>query len=117
MDIYSTLQQSASRFGTKPALIFKDRTISFIELKAKVLGLANGLGSLEVGKATKIGLFLPNSPEYVYSYLASFCLGATVVPLDFMLKNDELISCLSHSETEILIAAPRAEVDFNSSTP
>ncbi len=113
MDIYSTLQQSASRFGTKPALIFKDKTISFAELKAKVLGLANGLGSLQVRKSTKIGLFLPNSPEYVYSYLASFCLGATVVPLDFMLKNDELISCLSHSETEILIAAPRAEVDFN----
>ncbi|MBF0490507.1 MAG: AMP-binding protein [Candidatus Omnitrophica bacterium] len=112
MDIYTTLQQSAARFGTKPALIFKDQTISFVELKDKVFQLAHGLGALQVRKSTKIGLFLPNGPEYAYSYLASFCLGAPVVPLDFMLKNDELISCLDHSETEILIAAPRAEVDF-----
>ncbi len=120
MDIYSVLQQSSSRFGVKPALIFKsclpagrDQIISYSDLKSKVFGLANGLGSLQVKKSTKIALFLPNSPEYVYSYLASFCLGATVVPLDFMLKNDELISCLDHSETEILIAASRAGVDFN----
>ena len=113
MDVYSILQQSASRFGTKPALIFKDQTISFSELKLKVFQLAHGLGALSVKKSSKIALFLPNSPQYVYSYLASFCLGATVVPLDFMLKNDELISCLNHSQTEILIACPKAEVDFS----
>jgi len=112
MDIYSILQQSAIRFGAKPALIFKDQAISFVELKQRVFQLAHGLGSLQFKKSTKIALFLPNSPEYVYSYLASFCLGATVVPLDFMLKNDELVSCLDHSQTEILIAAPRAEVDL-----
>jgi long-chain acyl-CoA synthetase len=112
MDIYSTLQQSAIRFGSKPALIFRDQNISFEDLKRRVFQLANGLGSLEVRKSTKIGLFLPNSPECVYSYLASFCLGATIVPLDFMLKNDELISCLDHSQCEILIAATKPEVDF-----
>lgn len=112
MDIYAILQQSASRFGAKPAIIFKDQPVSFNDLRAKVFSLANGLGSLQVKKGTRIALFLPNCPEYAYSYLASFCVGATVIPLDFMLKNDELISCLSHSESEILIAAARPEVDF-----
>jgi acyl-CoA synthetase (AMP-forming)/AMP-acid ligase II len=102
MNIYSILQQSANRFDAKPAVIFKDQTISFSELKSKVFQLAHGLGSLQVKKGTKIGLFLPNSPEYVYSYLASFCLGATVVPLDFMLKNDELISCRSRNSDCLL---------------
>ena len=112
MNINLILQQSASRFGSKPAVIFKDQTISFFDLKSKVFQLAHGLTGLNVQKSTKIGLFLPNSPEYIYSYLASFCLGATVVPLDFMLKNDELISCLSHSETEVLIACVRPDVDL-----
>lgn len=112
MDIYTTLQQSANRFGTKPALIFKDQSISFAQLKLKVFSLAHGLASFSVKKSTRIALFLPNSPEYVYSYLACFCLGATVIPLDFMLKEDELISCLDHSETEILIASPKPGVDL-----
>ncbi len=112
MNIHSILQQSAGHFGSKPALIFKDQTVSFVDLKRKVFQLAHGLGSLSVQKSTKIGLFLPNSPEYIYSYLASFCLGATVIPLDFMLKNEELVSCLDHSQTEVLIACPKADVDF-----
>ncbi|MBI3602231.1 MAG: AMP-binding protein [Candidatus Omnitrophica bacterium] len=112
MDVDCILQQSASRFGTKPALIFQGQTISFAELKTKVFQLAHGLEALSVKKGTKVALFLPNSPEYVYSYLACFCRGAIVVPLDFMLKNDELISCLEHSQTEILIACPKAEVDL-----
>ena len=112
MNVYSILQQSASCFGSKPALIFRDQTISFTDLKAKVFQLAHGLAGLHVKKSTKIALFLPNSPEYVYSYLASFYLGATVVPLDFMLKNEELISCMSHCEAEILIACPKPEVNF-----
>ncbi len=112
MDIYSILQQSANRFAGKPAVIFKDQTLSFADLKSKVFQLSHGLAGLNVQKSTKIGLFLPNSPEYIYSYLASFCLGATVIPLDFMLKADELISCLSHSETEILIACKNPSVDF-----
>ena len=112
MNIHSILQQSAQRFGAKPAVIFRDQTISFSELKSRVFSLSHGLAGLAVKKSTKIGLFLPNSPEYIYSYLASFCLGATVVPLDFMLKNEELISCLSHSETEILIMALRPEIDL-----
>ena len=112
MNIYNILTNSASQFGAKPALIFKDQVISFADLKTKVFQLTHGLASLQVSKSTKIALFLPNGPEYVYSYLASFCLGATVVPLDFMLKTEELISCLEHSETEVLIALAKSEVDL-----
>jgi long-chain acyl-CoA synthetase len=46
-------------------------------------------------RGTKIALYLPNCPEYVYSYLSSFLLGAVVIPLDYMLKSDELTACLS----------------------
>jgi long-chain acyl-CoA synthetase len=111
MNIYNILNQSADRFGSKPALIFKDKSISFAELKEKVFELANGLRSLPVTKSTRIAIYLPNCPEYVYSYLAGFCVGATLIPLDFMLKNDELISCLSHGEAQILIALYRPDVD------
>ncbi len=120
MDILNLLNLADSRFGSKPALIFKEQVISFADLKVKVSQLAHGLSSLSVSKGTKIGVYLPNCPEYVYSYLASFCLGATVIPLDYMLKSDELISCLGHAEAEILIALPKAEVslaDIKTSLP
>src|SRR6266478_3208006 len=98
MNVYQSLTEAAQSFAQKPALIFKDKEVSFKELHEKVLGLARGLKTLEVGRGTMIALYLPNCPEYVYSYLSSFLLGAVVIPLDYMLKTDELLSCLSHAE-------------------
>jgi len=110
--IYSQLNKAAARFGSKPALIFKEKTLSFNDLRSQVLRLGYGLRSLSVGKSTRVAVYLPNCPEYVFSYLASFCLGATVIPLDYMLKSDELVSCLSHGEAEVLIALNRPDVDI-----
>ena len=104
---------ASKKFESKPALIFKDQKISFGELKSNVFKLAQGLKASGVSKGDKIGIYLPNSLEYVYSYLACFCLGATGVPLDYMLKEDELVSCLGHSETRLLIARPQHDVSLD----
>jgi long-chain acyl-CoA synthetase len=113
MNVYQSLTEAAQSFAQKPALIFKDKAVSFRELHENVLGLARGLRTLKVGRGTMIALYLPNCPDYIYSYLSSFVLGATVVPLDYMLKGDELTACLSHAEAEIVVVLPKAEIDWN----
>ena len=94
------------------AKLIQSRAITFSELKTNVIKLASALDDLGIKKGDKIGIYLPNCLQYVYSYLACFCLGAVGVPLDFMLKNDELISCLEHSDAKLLIASERKRVDF-----
>jgi acyl-CoA synthetase (AMP-forming)/AMP-acid ligase II len=112
MNIYKILTDSAGLFAQKPALIFKDKTISFAELRSKVLSLALGLKGLGLGRGAKIGLYLPNCPEYVYSYLSSFLLGLVVIPLDYMLKSDELTACLSHAQADLVIALSKPDLDW-----
>ncbi len=110
--IRQILEERAVQFNEKPAIIFKEQTISFRQLKENVFKLAHFLQKQGVKQGERIAVYLPNSPEYIYSYLASFCLGAVCVPLDYMLKEDELISCLSHSEAKILIAKRKTDVDL-----
>ncbi len=112
MNVYQILTDSARLFAQKPAIIFKDKQISFNDLKTNVLALARGLQALGLGSGKKIALYLPNCPEYVYSYLSSFLLGAVVIPLDYMLKGDELMACLSHAQAEFVIASPKPEIDW-----
>ncbi len=112
MDIRRILNDVADKFGDKPAVIFKGREISFKQLRDNTLRLASALKARGVNKSDKVAIYLPNCPEYIYSYLACFCLGAVGVPLDYMLKTDELISCISHSEARLLIARPKADVKF-----
>ncbi len=110
MSIRTILKTTASRFPFKAAIIFRDEAVTFSQLEENVLKLASALKALGVRKGDKVGIYLPNGPEYAYSYLAIFILGATGVPLDHMLKKDELVSCLSHSEAKFLIASVNQEV-------
>jgi len=113
MNIFQILTDSARVFAQKPAIIFKEKSISFKDLKSNVLSLARGLQAMGVGKGKKIALYLPNCPEYVYSYLSSFLLGAVIIPLDYMLKSDELIACLSHAEAQFVIVLPKPDLDWS----
>ena len=104
MNISYLLKRNAKQFPQKPAIIFKDNPISFEQLKNTVFRLANGLADLGIKSQDKVGIYMPNWPEYIYSYLALFCLGATVVPLDYMLTEKEMVTCLNHCEAKYLIA-------------
>lgn len=110
MNISQLLDSQAKKHPLRPAIVFEDNPISFPELRDSVFRLVNGLKKLGVEKGDKIAIYLPNCPEYIYSYLAIWCLGATAVPLDFMLTDEEIISCLNHSEASTLITKPKANL-------
>lgn len=110
--IRDLVTKQAAAFPKKAAIIFEGQVVSFGELKDKVFRLANNLAALGIKKGDKVALYLPNWPEYIYSYLALFSIGATVVPFDFMLKNDELEACLNHSDSVLLIAKSRPDVSL-----
>ena len=113
MNVVELLEARAKANPTKPAIIFKDQPITFGRLKEVTFRLTAHLINLGIKKGDKIAVYLPNWPEYIYSYLAIWCCGATAVPLDFMLTQDELVSCIFHSEAAILIAKPKANISLS----
>ena len=114
MDVVALLEKKARGFPNKPAIIFKDQPITFAQLKNSSFKLASSLIKLGIKKGDKVAIYLPNWPEYIYSYLAIWSCGATAVPLDFMLTEEELISCILHSDAVALIAKSKANVSFAS---
>ena len=114
MNIIQILDDRAKNNPDKQAVIFRDQVISFSKLADVSLRLANSLKKSGVNKGDKVAIYLPSWPEYIYSYLAIWRLGAVAVPLDFMLTEDELVSCITHSEAKILIAKPKANFALSS---
>lgn len=111
--IIENLERQGKLRPRKPAVIFGDRTITFASLNDSVSKLADSLNRLGVGKADKVAIYLPNCPEYIYSYLSVWSLAAAAVPLDFMLTEDELVSCLTHSEAKVLICKIKAKLSLS----
>lgn len=112
MNVSELLETQTKIHSDKPAIIFKDQTITFRQLRDSSFKLANSLIQLGIKRSDRVAIYLPNWPEYIYSYLAIWCCGATAVPLDFMLTEEELVSCLAHSEAKLLIAKSRANISL-----
>jgi acyl-CoA synthetase (AMP-forming)/AMP-acid ligase II len=112
MNVIEVLVNSAKKFPNKPAIIFKDQPITFPQLKDFSFRFANSLINLGIKKGDKVAIYLPNWPEYIYSYLSIWSIGATAVPLDFMLTEDELAFCISHSDAKILITKSKPNLSL-----
>jgi acyl-CoA synthetase (AMP-forming)/AMP-acid ligase II len=112
MDVAAILESKAKIHPAKPAFIFQDQTITFCQLRDISFQLADSLRDLGIKKGDKVAIYLPNWPEYVYSYLAIWCCGATAVPLDFMLTEDEIASSITHSESKLLITKSKPAVSL-----
>ena len=104
MDFIKLLEEKSLLIPDKPAIIFKGQNITFKSLRDLTFRLGLGLKGLGIKRNTKAAIYLPNCPQYIYSYLGIWFNGATAVPLDFMLTQEELISCLAHSQAQVLIA-------------
>jgi fatty-acyl-CoA synthase len=96
------LSQTADRFPDRPAVIYQGRRLTYRDLDEAVDQLARGLMALGVKKGDKIGLWMPNRPEWVVAYFAIARIGAVVVPMNTRYKAHEVHYILENSEATAL---------------
>lgn len=88
--VFDVLDSAADRLPDKPALHYMGAELSFKELRDLSLRMAAVFTDLGVKQGDRIGLHLPNTPQYVISYYATMALGAIVVNFNPMYTPDEL---------------------------
>jgi long-chain acyl-CoA synthetase len=92
----------AGSFPNKPATNFFGTEITFYELRAQILRMANALGAMGVKKGDRVGVHLPTSPQYIVAYYAALSVGAIVVNLNPMYTVDELKALTSNTGVSTL---------------
>ena len=83
--VQQILDDTVARYPDNPAIEFMGKRIAYRELGDLVNRAARGLQKLGVKPGVHVGLFLPNSPHYIISFLGVLKAGGTVVnysPLD-----------------------------------
>ncbi|MBI2118278.1 MAG: AMP-binding protein [Elusimicrobia bacterium] len=96
MTLGQLLKESAAKNSQKKALFFADKSTPYQELYQTILKVAANFSALGIQEGDKVGLLLKNSPEFIFTAFALTCLGATAVPINFFLKNEEIAYILSH---------------------
>ncbi|OGP80808.1 MAG: long-chain fatty acid--CoA ligase [Deltaproteobacteria bacterium RBG_16_54_11] len=90
LPIHELLEIPANAFPDKAALNFYGTEITFWELRSLSIQFANALGALGMKKGERVGIHLPNCPQYLIAYYAVLSLGAIVVNLNPMYTAEEL---------------------------
>ncbi|MCJ7782486.1 MAG: AMP-binding protein, partial [Desulfobacterales bacterium] len=80
----------SNAYPDKAALTFYGTEMNFWELRQETLRMSNALGALGVKKGDRVGIHLPNCPQYMIAYYAVLSLGAIVVNLNPMYTAEEL---------------------------
>jgi long-chain acyl-CoA synthetase len=101
--VQNLLHLAASQFPFKAATDFYGSELTFSQLRAQMLRLANALVQLGVKKGDRIALALPNCPQYIIAYYAILSAGAIVVNMNPMYTHDELKFMLENTGVKILI--------------
>jgi long-chain acyl-CoA synthetase len=100
------IAQGARDYPQNVALIFRDQSTNYAELKVAVERLAAGLLSLGIQADDRVALLLPNCTPFVYGYYAAAQIGAVVVPANPLLKPAELEYIWRDADVRLVITAP-----------
>jgi long-chain acyl-CoA synthetase len=87
---HELLNLPAKAYPDKAAINFYGSEMTFWELRDRVMRFANALESLGVGKGDRVGIHLPNCPQYPIAYFAALSVGAIVVNLNPLYTAEEL---------------------------
>ena len=96
------LHRSAKRFPAKTAIICGATTWSYADFNAICSRVAAGLAARGVTKGARVAVLARNSHGFAALRFALARLGAVLVPINFMLKPEEVAFILRHAGAEML---------------
>ena len=77
--LHEILRITAAEVPDQPATAFLGQHLTFIQLRDLADRFATALSRLGIKQGDRVGIMLPNCPQYVIAAFAIFRLGATVV--------------------------------------
>jgi len=89
--------------AARPFVHYFDSTIAFGEAAALSDGLARGLHELGIRRGERVAVYVQNIPQFVLTQLATWKLGAILVPINPMLMQRELEFALNDSGAAALV--------------
>jgi acyl-CoA synthetase (AMP-forming)/AMP-acid ligase II len=94
-------------YAARDLIVYEGRRLSYGEAAEQSARLARGMLASGISKGSRIGVLMPNSPDFVVAWLAAARIGAIVVPINTFYKPTELSFVLRHADIQVLLLVDR----------
>src|SRR5712691_3569343 len=98
------LRESAKRDPDRVAIILDSFKFTYGQLDVRSNQVASSLKAAGLRKGDRVGLMLPNVPQFPFAYFAILKAGGVVVPMNVLLKAPEVSFYMGDSGASYLIA-------------
>jgi long-chain acyl-CoA synthetase len=105
LNIATNLEWSSRYFPERPAISQAGATTSYAELNQMANRVSTALIDLKIQPGDHLGLYAPNSGDWIAFYFGALKAGAVPVTLSSQLSRDELSLLLNHSQPRMIFTS------------
>ncbi len=100
--LFHVLDEAARKYPDRACTIFKGAVISFKEMNEITDHVAAALADLGVKKGDRVGIFMPNTPQFVMAYFGILKAGGVVVATNPLYTPPEIAHQANDAGVEIM---------------
>jgi long-chain acyl-CoA synthetase len=102
LNLSAVLEQHIRRRPETEAVVYGDKHLTYAQLNAWANQIANALAASGIRRGDHVALLCPNLPYFPAVYFGILKSGATVVPLNVLLKPREIAYHLRDSDAKVM---------------
>ncbi len=102
------LLRAADRSPDHDAVVFPDRRMSYADLQERSLAAARSLAALGIGPGRRVGVLMPNAPDFVALLFGTSLLGAVMVPVNARFAPRELGHVIVDGDLDVVVTSGAA---------
>ena len=97
---------AAHRYGDKTLFTFMGREHSYEEIEAQANQMANVLVDQGVEPGDRVGIFVPNTPQFPVAYFGAIKAGAVATPLNLRMDPETLGYVVQDAGIDVVVGSP-----------
>ncbi|HYQ90859.1 MAG TPA: acyl-CoA ligase (AMP-forming), exosortase A system-associated [Candidatus Competibacteraceae bacterium] len=104
--LYDLIFEQAERRPQATAIVHRQQVLSYAELAKQVQAVARGLLALGLSRLERVAVYLPKRPETVSTLFGASLAGGVFVPINPLLKPEQVAHILKDCNVRVLVTAP-----------
>lgn len=105
--LFHFLEDAARKYPDRACTIFKGAVISYRDMNAMTDHMAAALVEMGVKKGDRVGIFMPNIPQFLIAYFGILKAGGVVVAVNPTYPVEEILTPVKDANIEVMFCMSR----------
>jgi long-chain acyl-CoA synthetase len=103
ISLIDMLEEASQKYPDSPCTIFKGAKVTYREMNELTDRLSAALAGLGIKKGDRVGIFMPNTPQFVLAYFAILKAGGVVVAINPLYTPREIEHQVNDAGIEVML--------------